>query len=198
MEPFTAALSYPDNGTTSEVTSSARTFSFKFSNTDLWSSSCSNYFYFSLFIKDKTGDPVYYGEFRYSFSSGVWQIPGSYDRTYGTASWTNATALSSGVSYSSGTVSVDLTNTSVINNDDSYVSKNYGSFGLTSGSTYEWDVFGSWMGTSEGDLGTYYAMYPTFFVKVNSSSSGSGYGVSYANTELNGEGSTNGSFAFSY
>jgi hypothetical protein len=41
-------------------------------------------------------------------------------------------------------------------------------------------------------------MYPAFFVKATSSSSGTGYGVSYANTYLNGEGSTNGSFSFTY
>jgi hypothetical protein len=180
------------------VNSTSRTFSFKLSNTDLWSVSYSSYFCFSLLLKDKTGNPVYYGEFCYNFSSGVWQIPGSYDRTHGTANWSNPSNLSSGVNYSSGTISVDLTNSSVSGNDDSYLSRTYGAFSLTKGVTYEWDVFGSWEGENYDEVGTYDAMSPTFFVKVSSSSSGSGYGVSYANTELNGEGSTNGSFAFSY
>ena len=43
--------------------------------------------YFSFFIKDKIGNPVYYGEFRYSFSASQWQAPGGYNRD-GTANWT--------------------------------------------------------------------------------------------------------------
>jgi hypothetical protein len=198
MTPFTVALTSPAKGTTTgTLTSTSRTFSFTLSNTALWSATYSDYFYFSLFIKNKTGTPVYYGEFRYNFSKG-WQIPGSYG-LYGAASWSSPTTLSSGVSYSSGTISVDLTNTSVVGNDDSYIiSSTDSAFSLSSGVTYEWDVFGSWEGENYDDVGSSDAMYPASFVKVDSSSSGSGYGESLANTYYNGEGSTNGSFSFTY
>jgi hypothetical protein len=197
MTPFTVALASPENGTTTgTLTSTSRTFSFALSNIALWSSSYSDYFYFSLFIKNKTGTPVYYGEFRYNFSKG-WQIPGSYG-LYGAASWSSPTTLNSGVTYSSGTISMDLTNMSVVGNNDSYISSTDGAFSLTSGVTYEWDVFGSWEGENYDDAGSSDAMYPASFVKVDSSSSGSGYGESLANTYYNGEGSTNGSFTFTY
>ena len=41
-------------------------------------------------------------------------------------------------------------------------------------------------------------MDPAFFVKATTTSSGIGYGVSYANTYAYGEGATNGSFTFTY
>jgi hypothetical protein len=203
QQPFTVALTSPTSGTTTGVSSSSRTFSFTLTSaslSSLWSSSYSDYFYFSLLIKNKTGTPAYYGEFRYNFSSSAWQAPGSYS-SYGAANWSNPTTVTSGgISYSSSseTISVNLLNPTVSGNDDSYVTSNYGSLSFTSGETYEWDVFGDWEGSNYDDLGTYEAMYPAFFVKATSSSSGTGYGVSYANTYLNGEGSTNGSFSFTY
>ena len=196
MNPFTVSLTSPLNNATT-ITGTSRSFSFTLSDSTLWSSSRSDYFYFSLYIKNKTGVPCYYGEFRYNFSTSSWQAPGSYSASTGTSSWTRATAVS-GVSYSSGVISVDLLNSTVSNNNDSYVVSAYGSLDLLSGATYEWDIYGDWWGTSYGDLGTSSAMDPGFFVKTTTSSSGTGYGVSYANTYANGEGSLNGAFSFSY
>ncbi len=198
MKPFTLSLASPSNGTTTAVTGSSRTFGFTLSNTTLWSSSYSDYFYFSLFIKDKIGNPVYYGEFRYSFSASQWQAPGGYNRD-GTANWTGrAPNQVTGISLSSATISVDLTNSTVNGNDDSYVSTAYGAFELLSGHTYEWDVFGDWWGTSYDDVGASDAMDSAYFIKTTTSSSGTGYGVSNANNYINGEGSLNGSYSFSY
>jgi hypothetical protein len=198
MKPFTLTLTSPSNGTTTAVTSSTRTFFFTLSDTTLWTASLSDYFYFSLFIKDKIGDPVYYGEFRYDFSMGQWQAPGGYNHN-GTANWTSSTATQvTGISYSSATISVDLLDSTVSGNDDSYVSSAYGAFELLSGHSYEWDIFGDWLGTSYDDVGVYDAMDSAFFAKATTSASATGDGVSYANTYINGEGSLNGSYSFSY
>jgi hypothetical protein len=202
--PFTLSLISPSSGTT--VTSSTPTFTFSISNTALWSSTLSDYFNFSLYIKDKTGLPCYYGEFRYNFSMGIWQAPGAYSSSTGVASWTPASPISlGGITYSSGSISVDLSNSSVKNNNDRYrnaytvdTGGALGTFPFVQGTTYEWDVFGDWWGGSYDDLGASDAMDSAYFVKTTSSSSGTGYGVSYANTYLNGEGSLNGSFSFSY
>jgi hypothetical protein len=194
MKPFTLSLTSPATGATA---TSTPTFTFALSDITLWSSSLSDYFYFALFIKDKTGEPTYYGEFRYKFSTSTWQAPGSYSKSTSVANWTNPTSVT-GITYSSGIITVDLTNSTVYNNDNSYVTSNYGSFTLLSGYTYEWDIFGDWWGASYDDLGTSDAMDPAYFVKTTTSSSGTGYGVSYANTYANGEGSLNGSYSFSY
>jgi hypothetical protein len=196
MNPFTVSLTSPLNNATT-ITGTSKSFSFTLSDSTLWSSSLSDYFYFSLYIKNKTGEPCYYGEFRYNFSTSSWQAPGSYSASTGVSSWTKATTVS-GISYSSGVISVDLLNSTVSNNNDSYVVSTYGSLDLLSGATYEWDIYGDWWGTSYGNLGTSSAMDPAFFVKTTTSSSGTGYGVSYANTYANGEGSLNGAFSFSY
>ena len=66
------------------------------------------------------------------------------------------------------------------------------------GHTYEWDVFGDWWGTSYDDVGASDAMDSAYFIKTTTSPSGTGYGVSNANNYINGEGSLNGSYSFSY
>jgi len=200
QEPFTLSLISPSSGAT--VRSSTPTFTFSISNTALWSSSYSDFFYFSLYVKDKTGLPCYYGEFRYNFSTGAWQAPGSYSSSTGSASWTAANSISSGgITYSSGTISVDLSNSSVVADNDPYrgiYADAKGTFPFVQGTTYEWDVFGDWWGASYDDLGASDAMDSAYFIKATTSSSGTGYGVSYANTYANGKASLNGAYSFSY
>ena len=197
MSPFTLGLSSPASGATGVGASPTFTFALSSSAPSLWNSSVSDYFYFSLFIQDTIGNPVYYGEFRYRFSTGQWQAPSTY-YSDGTADWNLSPTTVTGISYSSGTISVALG--AVSGYDNSYVTSTYGSLAqlLLAGHSYEWDVFGDWEGNSVDSLGASDAMDSAYFVRSTGSFSASGDSVSYANTYANGEGSLNGSFTFSY
>lgn len=196
LVPFTLALASPTSGST--LTSNKPTLTFTLSETSLWSSSMADYFYFSVFVKDRTGVPCYYGEFRYNFAAGDWQGPGSYNAT-GTANWASVKSVS-GLSYSAGVIAVNLADNAVAANNDPYrdaYSGFNGAFPLVSGTTYEWNVFGDWWGSTYDDLGTSGAMDPGFFAKMTTSSSGTGYGLRYADSDASSEGAANGSFSFS-
>ncbi len=202
LTPFTLSLTSPSDSSIGQTT--APTLRFTLSSTALWNSANSDYFYFAVLVKDKTGLPCFYGEFRYDFNNGVWQRPASYDSSYGdVGSWSNPVTVS-GLSYSGGVISVDLSNSAVKANNDAYRGAYIGESSfqlptvpLLTGQTYEWDVFGDWWGASYGDVGSSAAMDAAFFVKAHTSGSGTGYGVSFANTYAHGEGSLNGSYSFS-
>jgi hypothetical protein len=206
VAPFKDYLASPSDGTS---ISSSPTFTFTISNTDLWSSDAADYFYFSLLVRDMAGNVAFYGEYRYDFAADKFEAPKSYygsSSSYaGAAYWSGGYKAVSGISYSSGVISIaQAAYTS------SYVDTYLQSTGLSlsSGTTYEWDVYGDWpYGTYYGDVGTSSAMESAFFEKdgtVASSSSspggssGTAKGLSFANTYAGGAASSNGSFEFSY
>ncbi len=197
LAPFTISLTSPDSGSSlSSSDATATSLKFKISNTALWSANVADYFYFSLLIKDKVGDPAFYGEYRYNFSKSRFEAPGSYDRDYGTASWSSV-KTPTGLSYDTGIISIVLGTACSSSYDDSYYKTN--GLSLTQGSVYEWDVYGSWYGVNYGDVGSSSSMNPPYFEKAGSStSSSSGMGYAYANDFTGGVGSLNGAYEFYY
>jgi hypothetical protein len=199
VAPFKDYLSSPSDSAT---ISSSPTFSFYISNTDLWSSSAADYFYFSLLVKDSAGNVAFYGEYRYSFARSEFEAPGAYytSGSYkGAANWSSY-KVASGISYSSGTISIVASTACAAGYVDTYVQSS--GLSLSSGTTYEWDVYGDWpYGYYYGyEVGTSSVMEPAYFVKSgsSSSSSGSAAGISFANTYASGNASSNGSFEFIY
>ena len=202
VAPFKDYLASPSDGAS---LSSSPTFTFTISNTDLWSSDAADYFYFSLLVRDMAGNVAFYGEYRYDFAAGKFEAPVSYNSSYGYANW-NSYKTASGISYSSGTISIVASSACSSSYVDSYLQST--AFSPTSGTTYEWDVYGDWpYGAYYGDVGSSSAMESAFFEKdgtVTSSSSspggssGTAKGLSYANTYAGGAASSNGSFEFSY
>jgi hypothetical protein len=200
LAPFTISLASPAwSATATPVASISTPLTFTISDTSLWSSS--DKFYFSLFIKketDSNSSPAFYGEFRYDFSTGGFQAPGSYT-TAGAADWTVATPKTvAGISYSSGTISIDMSKACVSAYADGTYYTAPSTLSLVSGATYEWDIYGRFF-PSDGSLGDISAMDSAFFLKngtVSSGSSNAAQSVSYSNTYANGEGSLNGSFLF--
>jgi len=204
VAPFTATLVSPPSGTTLGSTASYPLLAFSISNAALWSQSAADYFYFSLYIRDKAGDPAFYGEYRYNFASGLFQAPKSYSS--GVANWTTrsgrANAITvSGISYSGGTISINTSQACTATYANT--ASGAGGFSPVSGVAYEWDIFGDWASTS-ADLGTSPAMDPAYFVKDGSVTggsaavSGNASGVSYAQTYAGGDATINGSFDFIY
>jgi len=199
LGPFSLSLVSPVSGSSissSGLASSALTF--MISNTALWSASVADYFYFSLLVKDKAGDPAFYGEYRYDFSAEAFEAPGGYDRT-GAASWSQYKALSSGaMAYSGGTISIDLSKACAAAYADTYGESGLAA-SLVVGSAYEWDIFGAWEGSGSAAVGSSSAMMPAYFEKAGSSTSaGSGIGYAYGNTFSGGVGGKNGAFEFDY
>jgi len=192
LPPFTTVLTSPGNGS---ALSTSPQFSFSISNAALWSPGAANYFYFALFVRDKSGTPVFYGEYRYNFSQARFEAPGSYGST-GIAVWSSPRQMA-GIAYSNGTITIDSAQACTSAYADSIATYPMSGLSLGSGVTYEWDVFGNWGGTGSGAVGLSTSMYSAYFTKAGSPSN-SAIAYSNANTYEGGEATLNGSFEFKW
>ncbi|MDA8410788.1 MAG: hypothetical protein M0001_10385 [Treponema sp.] len=196
IPPFTASLVSPSNGSALGPSGSP-SLAFSISNPSIWSAaaaaaSTGDYFYFSLLIREKVGTPVFYGEYRYNFSSGIFEAPASYSSRSGVARWSSGAIPVKGIAYSAGTISIVTSQACVASFADGNVA---GGLALSEGRAYEWDIFGDWWGSSYGDVGTSAAMDSAYFVQ-STAMNGSSY--SYANTYAGGEGTSNGAYEFDW
>jgi len=165
--------------------------SFSISNAALWSASVSNYFYFALIIADTVnGDvaPTFYGEFRYNFAQGRFEKP-AYNAD-GTADWSSS-ATASGISYASGTITLNLGGISAFYDPNSGMPSQ--GLSLAPGATYQWNIYGDWYGNSQGYPGDSTDMDSAAFSRAGT---GNAVSVSFSNTYMDGEGASNGSFLF--
>lgn len=188
LPPFTLSLVSPADGSS---LASTPNLAFSISSQSLWSGAQSAYFNFSLFVRDKAGATVFYGEYRYDFATGRFEAPGSYGSD-GVADWTSPIAAS-GLSYSNGTITINPALACAATFDDATATGSRIALSLSSGQTYEWEIFGDWLGSSYGAVGSSTAMDSASFLAAGSTGSLS---ASYANTYEGGEGSLNGSFSF--
>mgnify|MGYP001346087474 CR=1 FL=1 len=183
MAPFQANLSTPANQTSFDYNpaSPATTipeFKFTISNTDLWNATESDYFYFFLTIKEKSGDWKYIGRFRYRFISTP-----RFECKVGNA-WYGLTSLglaAGAINYDNGTITIKP---AVLLNG--YTNAATGAaIEFEEGVTYEWDIRGDLAVLGSSD-------HPAYFEKTYTG----GVSKSYADVYSTGANTINGAFEF--
>lgn len=182
MAPFQANLSAPLNQTSFDYNpadmSGIPNFVFTISNTSLWNSAESDYFYFFLTIKEKSGDWKYIGRFRYNFSGSRFECKVG-------ANWYSLISLgldSTDIAYSAGTITIKA---AVLLNGYSNAATG-AAIEFEEGVTYEWDIYGDLQvlnGSSD---------HPAYFQKSYTG----GVSRSYADVYSTGANTINGAFEF--
>ncbi len=183
MAPFQANLSTPANQTSFDYNpaSPATTipeFKFTISNTDLWNATESDYFYFFLTIKEKSGDWKYIGRFRYRFISTP-----RFECKVGNA-WYGLTSLglaAGAINYDNGTITIKP---AVLLNGYSNAATG-AAIEFEEGVTYEWDIYGDLAVLGSSD-------HPAYFEKAYTG----GVSKSYADVYSTGANTINGAFEF--
>ncbi len=179
LPPFTASLSAPANKSKEIDASDLPKFEFTISDASLWDPTVSDRFYFSPVIRKADGTYVYWGLFYYIFSSN--KLAFYYPAGGGWYTF-NTTATAGYLSFdsSSGTVSIDP---SLFNSYTNYATG--ADLALDSGVTYEWDIFGSYTGSSSTNTAAYFQKSGTTYISR-----------SYADVYQNGQQTLNGWFSF--
>lgn len=146
-QPFTASLVAPANCGTATVDPAnwvGPEYSFSISNTSLWNATQSDYFYFTLMVRNKTGDLVYLGMFRRNFATANWEYSPDTENWYAFVDDFSAygppfDSNDSYFTYVNGTITFALdglatfVGTNLLGPDIAY----------NPGQTYEWDIIGS-------------------------------------------------------
>lgn len=187
--PYTATLVSPALGAdvaVDEATEVGPAFSFSISDTSLWDAAKSDYFYFSIYVRQKAGALSYYGNFRYVFATSSFQF------RYGASTWYNFEDAYGGangdfMSYAAGVISAPSFLTFL-----GYT--NYATAAAADwqeGTTYEWDVITAYDATN--------GHTPAYFSKVHYADDGTtaiGTTKTYADAISTGGSTTNGALEF--
>lgn len=184
MAPFQANLTAPLNQTSFDYNptspnTSIPDFVFTISNTDLWSSAESDYFYFFLTIKEKSGDLKYIGRFRYNFAQS------RFDCKVGNTSWFKLTSLGldpGDINYSNGNITIKP---AVLLEGLSNAATG-AAIEFEEGVTYEWDIRGDLKVLNKS------SNHPAYFEKAYTG----GVSRSYADVYSTGANTINGAFEF--
>ena len=177
LPPFTISLSGPANKSTAIDSTDLPNCEFTISDPRLWSSSVSDYFYFSPVIRKADGTTVYLGYFCYQFSTSqllFWYRAGSY--------WAADVSVTSLLSFDSATGKVSL-DPRIFNEFTNYATS--ADVALESGLTYYWDIFGDFTGSASTNTAAYFQKSGTNCVSR-----------SYADVYQNGQETLNGWFSF--
>jgi len=176
--PFSYNLSAPLNRSTMSV-AAPHDYSFTISNTSLWDAAKSDFFYFSLKLREKSGTWKFIGQFRYNFVTAAYQVK------YGDDNWyalTDFGLSSSDIIYASGIITIKaavLTSNLV----------NYalgGAMSYLNGVAYQWDI------TGDSDVLPGGEGHPAWFEKATSG----GLSRTYGNGYNEGGDAMNGLFEF--
>lgn len=187
-QPFTASLVGPANR--GEVTVDpdnwvGPAYSFSISNTSLWSAAQSDFFYFTLMVRNKTGDLVYLGMFRRNFATGNWEFSPDTESWYAFVEELGAYGApfdsnDSYFTYSNGTITFALDGLAT------FVGTNLlgPTVAYNPGQTYEWDIIGTTELISTDN--------PCWFEKAYTGGVAKSYGDAYSE----GANTLNGRFEF--
>lgn len=162
LPPFTVGLSSP--AMSAITTTRQPKFEFTVSNPALWDPAVSDYFYFFLFIRDKTGSEIFKQAYRYNFIKDTFQK-----------------AVAS--------VWVDTTTDCAVSADHTTVSINFpNATTLQPGLTYEWSIFGT-----KGSA-SYSTSDASYFQRYEPGTNSYGRATSYGSTYEKSYGAINGFF----
>jgi len=189
MAPFQANLSAPANRSSFDYNpanplSTLPAFKFTVSNTNLWNATISDYFYFVLVIRNKTGTYSYVGLFRYNFAQIRFE---AFDLDITPQAYVDIASanldLAGKITLSGNEISIapEVLRTGRVNAVGKTV------FSPLEGATYEWDIYGDLEvlnGTSD---------HPCYFEKAYTNGVARSYGDNYDS----GANTINGHFEFS-
>jgi hypothetical protein len=189
LPTFTASLVAPVHGaqnvTFDNTAGTGPDFTFSISTTTPWNKDLSDYFFFAPIIKDKVGNILFYGEFRYAFATDALYF--KYGTRYYDVVKNFGGSLSDYMRYDNG----KITFTSMLLSIGYANMWNGLPISYASGLTYEWDVFGSY-DPMKGNLASPSAMNPCYFQKTT----GVVLSRSFADAYQNGNQTLNGWFEF--
>jgi len=175
--PFSYNLSAPLNRATMSA-AAPHNYSFTISNTSLWNASQSDFFCFSLKIREKSGTWKFIGQFRYNFSTAAFQIK------YGNGSWFTLADFGlapADITYADGTITIKA---AVL--DSANVNWALGgAMAYQNGVAYQWDITGDSDVLGGGG-------HPAWFEKTTSG----GLSRTYGNGYNEGGDAMNGLFEF--
>ncbi len=178
--PFGANLATPANRAILSAASPID-YSFEISDTNLWNAAKSDYFYFILTIREKSGAYKYVGQFRYNFTTSTFQWLYYGDGYYDLAD-SGGALLANDISYAAGTITIssyvtDFAPTNV------WTGK---AMTYSAANTYQWDIVGD-LDDLNGSDG------PCWFEKATTG----GVTKSFGNGYSEGSNAINGRFEFS-
>jgi len=185
LPPFTASLATPTNKKTVDVSTSYPDFTFTISDPSLLDPAVSDYYYFAPVIRSKTGTIAYKARCIYRLATGdllFYYGSNAYSVT-GTFGLDPADYIA--VDAATGTITLKAAFFTDPNLASYMNSATYAALALQSGTTYEWDLFGTYTGSASTNVASY-------FYKAGSGATS----YSYADCYSNGQQTLNGWYSF--